>query len=54
MTTVVPAAPVPGLERAFDVAARLGPLEDHGLTRAGFLTRPGCCGRPTRAPAAGA
>ncbi len=29
------AAPVPGLERAFDVAARLGPLEDHGITRAG-------------------
>src|ERR1700676_1590141 len=35
MTTVIPAAPVPALERAFDVAARLGPLEDHGLTRAG-------------------
>jgi len=32
---VVTAAPVPGLERAFDVAARLGPLEDHGMTRAG-------------------
>ena len=29
------AAPVPGLERAFDVDARLGPLEDHGTTRAG-------------------
>ena len=28
-------APIPGLERAFDVDARLGPLEDHGLTRAG-------------------
>ena len=26
---------VPGLEPAFTVAARLGPLEDHGLTRAG-------------------
>jgi Protein of unknown function (DUF3237) len=26
---------VPGLERAFDVDARLGPLEDHGMTRAG-------------------
>lgn len=31
----VAAAPVPGLERAFDVTARLGPLEDHGVTRAG-------------------
>jgi len=29
------AAPVPGLEYAFDVAATLGPLEDHGVTRAG-------------------
>jgi hypothetical protein len=29
------AAPVPALERAFDVDASLGPLEDHGLTRAG-------------------
>jgi hypothetical protein len=28
-------APVPGLERAFDVDATLGPLEDHGMTRAG-------------------
>ena len=28
-------APVPGLERAFDVDASLGPLEDHGMTRAG-------------------
>lgn len=28
------AAPVPGLERAFDVQAGLGPLEDHGMTRA--------------------
>jgi Protein of unknown function (DUF3237) len=28
-------APVPGLEPAFAVAARLGPLEDHGVTRAG-------------------
>jgi len=27
--------PVPALERAFDVDARLGPLEDHGMTRAG-------------------
>jgi hypothetical protein len=27
--------PVPALERAFDVDARLGPLEDHGITRAG-------------------
>jgi hypothetical protein len=27
--------PVPGLEHAFDVDARLGPLEDHGVTRAG-------------------
>ena len=32
---MINAAPVPGLERAFDVDARLGPLEDHGLTRAG-------------------
>jgi len=29
------AAPVPGLEPAFTVDARLGPLEDHGMTRAG-------------------
>ena len=28
-------APVPGLEPAFEVDARLGPLEDHGMTRAG-------------------
>lgn len=28
-------APVPGLERAFEVDAQLGPLEDHGMTRAG-------------------
>jgi len=28
-------APVPGLEAAFEVDARLGPLEDHGVTRAG-------------------
>ena len=28
-------APVPGLEPAFTVTARLGPLEDHGATRAG-------------------
>jgi hypothetical protein len=26
---------VPGLEPAFDVAVRLGPLDDHGITRAG-------------------
>ncbi|BCJ50307.1 UPF0311 protein [Actinoplanes sp. NBRC 14428] len=26
---------VPGLEAAFEVRARLGPLEDHGVTRAG-------------------
>ncbi|GGN69386.1 UPF0311 protein [Actinoplanes lobatus] len=26
---------IPGLEAAFDVEARLGPLEDHGATRAG-------------------
>jgi hypothetical protein len=32
---VINAAPVPALERAFDVDARLGPLEDHGGTRAG-------------------
>jgi len=32
---VIPAAPVPGLEPAFEVAAALGPLEDHGVTRAG-------------------
>ena len=32
---MITAAPVPGLERAFDVDARLGPLEDHGMTRAG-------------------
>ncbi len=29
------APPVPGLEPAFDVEAYLGPLEDHGVTRAG-------------------
>ncbi len=28
-------APIPGLEPAFDVHVRLGPLEDHGDTRAG-------------------
>jgi len=28
-------SPVPGLEPAFTVDARLGPLEDHGVTRAG-------------------
>jgi hypothetical protein len=27
--------PVPGLEPAFDVTVELGPLEDHGMTRAG-------------------
>jgi Protein of unknown function (DUF3237) len=32
---VTPVAPVPGLEPAFTVDARLGPLEDHGMTRAG-------------------
>ena len=32
---MITAAPVPALERAFDVDARLGPLEDHGMTRAG-------------------
>ena len=32
---MTPAAPVPGLEPAFTVDARLGPLEDHGVTRAG-------------------
>ena len=35
MGAVIPVAPVPSLERAFDVDARLGPLEDHGMTRAG-------------------
>ena len=28
---MIPAAPVPGLEPAFEVAAALGPLEDHGV-----------------------
>jgi hypothetical protein len=32
---VIPEAPVPGLEPAFTVQAVLGPLEDHGVTRAG-------------------
>jgi hypothetical protein len=32
---VTPVAPVPGLEPAFTVEARLGQLEDHGVTRAG-------------------
>jgi hypothetical protein len=32
---MIPAAPEPGLERAFTVDALLGPLEDHGVTRAG-------------------
>ena len=27
--------PVPTLERSFEVVAELGPLEDHGMTRAG-------------------
>ncbi|MFD4206330.1 DUF3237 domain-containing protein [Micromonospora tulbaghiae] len=31
----VRALPVPGLEAAFEVEARLGALEDHGMTRAG-------------------
>jgi len=35
MAAVSPAAPVPGLEPAFTVTAGLGPLEDHGVTRAG-------------------
>ena len=35
MAGVTPVAPVPGLEPAFTVDARLGPLEDHGVTRAG-------------------
>ncbi len=28
-------APIPGLQAAFDVVVDLGPLEDHGMTRAG-------------------
>ena len=32
---MTPVAPVPALEPAFTVDARLGPLEDHGMTRAG-------------------
>ncbi len=32
---MTPVAPVPALEPAFTVDARLGPLEDHGVTRAG-------------------
>jgi hypothetical protein len=32
---MIPVAPVPGLEPAFEVAATLGPLEDHGATRVG-------------------
>jgi hypothetical protein len=31
----VTAPAVPGLEAAFDVEVRLGPMEDHGTTRAG-------------------
>lgn len=27
--------PIPSLERAFEVCADLGPLEDHGMTRVG-------------------
>ncbi len=27
--------PVPSLERTFEIVAELGPLEDHGMTRAG-------------------
>jgi hypothetical protein len=35
---VITAAPVPGLEPAFTVAAQLGPLEDHGgLERSLFV-----------------
>ncbi|WP_239453123.1 MULTISPECIES: DUF3237 family protein [Microbacterium] len=30
-----PQPPVPSLERAFEVVAELGALEDHGMTRAG-------------------
>jgi hypothetical protein len=29
------APPIPGLERAFDVTVRLGPVDDYGKTRAG-------------------
>jgi hypothetical protein len=35
MDAVITEAPEPGLERAFTVDANLGPLEDHGVTRAG-------------------
>ena len=35
MALVTLVAPVPALEPAFTVDARLGPLEDHGVTRAG-------------------
>jgi hypothetical protein len=35
VTDAATAAPVPGLEPAFTVNARLGALEDHGVTRAG-------------------
>jgi hypothetical protein len=35
------AAPVPRLEPAFDVTATLGPLEDHGTTRAGHRVTEG-------------
>ncbi|MGX5769221.1 DUF3237 domain-containing protein [Microbacterium trichothecenolyticum] len=33
--TPAPQPPIPSLERAFEVVAELGPLEDHGMTRAG-------------------
>ncbi|MBW9109325.1 DUF3237 domain-containing protein [Microbacterium ureisolvens] len=33
--TPAPQPPIPSLERAFEVVADLGPLEDHGMTRAG-------------------
>jgi hypothetical protein len=59
VAAVTPLAPVPGLEPAFTVDARLGPLEDHGVTRAGhrrviavaggrvsFLGVPGLTGLP--------
>jgi Protein of unknown function (DUF3237) len=60
---VTAAAPVPGLEAAFTVDARLGPLEDHGVTRAGhrrviavaggrvsFLEVPGSAGLSSGGP----
>ncbi|MBW9120025.1 DUF3237 domain-containing protein [Microbacterium trichothecenolyticum] len=33
--TPAPQPQIPSLERAFEVVADLGPLEDHGMTRAG-------------------